>query len=129
MTMSVAVTEGIRVEVTPFYVSERSSPEKGYFFFAYRVVIANEGDAPARLVARHWIITDGHGRTEHVQGPGVVGETPRLEPGQRHEYTSFCPLNTPQGSMRGTYQMVRDDGARFDARVEVFSLMASHLLN
>lgn len=127
--MSVAVTEGIRVEVQPRYIPERSAPDQGHWFFAYRVVIANEGDQPAQLVSRHWIITDGTGRVEHVRGPGVVGETPRLEPGERFEYTSLCPLPTPNGSMRGTYQMVRDDGRSFDAEIEVFSLMAAPLLN
>jgi len=127
--MSCAVTEGIRVEVRPFYVPERSSPEQRHYFFAYQVTIQNEGDAPARLVSRHWIIKDAHGRTEHVRGPGVVGETPRLEPGQGFEYTSFCPLPTESGSMQGTFQMVRDDGSEFDARVAVFTLMADNLLN
>lgn len=127
--MSVAVTEGIKIVVEPRYIPERSAPDQGYWFFAYRVVIENEGERPAQLVSRHWVITDGTGRVEHVRGPGVVGETPRLEPGEQFEYTSFCPLPTPNGSMRGTYQMVRDDGRSFDAEIEVFSLMASPLLN
>lgn len=127
--MSVAVTEGIRIEVEPRYVPERSSPAQECWFFAYRVRITNEGQEPAQLVSRHWIITDGGGRVEHVRGPGVVGETPRLEPGQTFEYTSFCPLPTPSGSMRGSYQMIRDDGRSFEAGIEVFTLMAPPLLN
>lgn len=127
--MSVTVTEGIRVEVEARYIPERSAPEQAHYFFAYRVRIKNEGPAPAQLVTRHWIITDGTGRVEHVRGPGVVGETPRLEPGESFEYTSFCPLPTSSGSMRGSYQMVRDDGRQFDAAIEVFSLMAPALLN
>jgi ApaG protein len=127
--MSDEVTEGIRVTVRAFYVAERSSPDQDHYFFAYTVRIANEGAAPAQLVSRHWIITDAQGRTEHVKGPGVVGETPRLEPGEAFEYTSYCPLTTPSGAMRGTYQMVRDDGSTFDARIGVFTLMAAPLLN
>ena len=127
--MSNVLTQGIRVSVESIYVPARSQPEHGQYIFAYKVRIANEGDTPAQLISRHWIIQDAHGRTEHVRGPGVVGAQPRLEPGQSHEYTSFCPLRTPSGSMRGTYQMVRDDGSEFDAVVGVFSLMAPQLLN
>ena len=127
--MSNVLTQGIRVSVESIYVPARSQPERGQYIFAYKVRIANEGDTPAQLISRHWIIQDAHGRTEHVRGPGVVGAQPRLEPGQSHEYTSFCPLRTPSGSMRGTYQMVRDDGSEFDAVVGVFSLMAPQLLN
>lgn len=127
--MSDEVTEGVRVQVRAFYVPERSSPDQDHYFFAYTVRIANEGDEPAQLVSRHWIITDARGRVEHVRGPGVIGETPRLEPGQAFEYTSYCPLTTPSGAMRGTYQMVRDDGRSFDARIGVFTLMATHMLN
>lgn len=127
--MSDEVTEGIRVQVRAFYVPERSSPDQDHYFFAYTVRVQNEGTEPARLVSRHWIITDASGRVEHVRGPGVVGETPRLEPGEAFEYTSYCPLPTPSGAMRGTYQMVRDDGRTFDARIGVFTLMATHMLN
>ncbi|MCA8924433.1 MAG: Co2+/Mg2+ efflux protein ApaG [Planctomycetes bacterium] len=127
--MSEAETEGVVVRVAAQYVPERSNPSQPLYFFAYRVTIENRGEAPAQLLSRHWIIRDGHGREEHVRGPGVVGETPRLSPGQHFEYTSFCPLPTPGGSMSGTYRMRRDDGAEFDARVAPFSLMADHLLN
>ena len=128
-TRSAAVTEGIRVEVESFFVPERSEPAKSAYFFAYRVRIANEGTHPARLVSRHWVISDGNGREEHVRGPGVVGEQPRLEPGEAFEYTSFCPLPTPVGGMHGTYQMVRDDGAGFDAEIAPFTLAVPHALN
>jgi ApaG protein len=121
---STAVTEGIRVTMTPHYVPSRSDPDERQYFFAYTVVIANEGDAAARLVSRHWIISDGHGSIEEVQGPGVVGQTPRLEPGETFEYTSACPLPTPRGTMHGTYQMVRDDGRRFDAEIAPCLLVA-----
>ena len=127
--MTEAVTEGIRVSVQPVYLAEQSDPDQERCMFAYQVRITNEGDAPAKLVSRHWIITDGLGRTEHVRGPGVVGYTPRLEPGQGFEYTSYCPLSTPTGWMHGTYQMVRDDGQAFDAKVEVFEFFAPRALN
>ena len=127
--MTDEVTEGIRVSVRAVYVPDKSSPDQDHYFFAYTVRIANEGKAPAQLVSRHWIITDARGRTEHVEGPGVVGETPRLEPGEAFEYTSYCPLGTSSGAMRGTYQMVRDDGSKFDAKIAVFTLMATHMLN
>ena len=127
--MSDEITEGVRVSVRAFYVPERSSPDQEHFFFAYTVRIQNEGKEPAQLVSRHWIITDARGHVEHVKGPGVVGETPRLEPGEAFEYTSYCPLTTSSGSMKGSYQMVRDDGRGFDARIGVFTLMATHMLN
>lgn len=115
--MSTAVTEGIRVTMTPHYVPSRSNPDAHQYFFAYTVVIRNEGDAPARLVTRHWIITDGRGSIQEVKGPGVIGQTPRLAPGESFEYTSACPLPTPRGTMHGSYRMVRDDGSHFDAEV------------
>ena len=127
--MSNIVTQGIRISVQSRYMTAESQPERGQFLFAYTVRITNEGDTPAQLISRHWIIQDAHGRSEHVRGPGVVGAQPRLEPGQSHEYTSFCPIGTPSGSMQGTYQMVRDDGDSFDAVVGMFSLMAPQLLN
>ena len=101
-------------------MTERDEP--GRWFFAYDVRIANEGATPARLVSRHWIITDSTGREEHVRGPGVVGQQPVIAPGKSHQYTSFCPLPSPLGSMRGSYQMVRDDGTAFDARIAPFEL-------
>lgn len=129
MGRSAAVTEDIRVEVESFYVPERSAPQRDLYFFAYEVRITNQGHQPARLVSRHWCITDGRGRVEHVRGPGVVGEQPRLDPGQTFEYTSGCPLPTPLGSMLGSYQMVRDDGAAFEAEVALFTLEMPHSLN
>ena len=119
---SEALTQGIRVEVQSAFVPERSDPDDGQWFFAYRVRITNEGHAPAQLVSRHWVIIDGHGRIEEVRGPGVVGEQPLLHPGEAFEYTSACPLRTPSGSMHGTYQMVTIDGERFDAEIAPFAL-------
>jgi ApaG protein len=119
---SEAVTRGIRVEVQSVLVPERSDPDDAQWFFAYRVRITNEGEEPAQLVSRHWVIIDGHGRIEEVRGPGVVGEQPTLGPGDAFEYTSACPLRTPHGSMHGTYQMVRPGGERFDAEIAPFAL-------
>lgn len=127
--MSSAVTEGIRVEVKSEYRADRSEPQRRRWLFAYTVTITNEGASPAQLMTRHWIILDGNGQREDVRGDGVVGHQPRLEPGQSFEYTSFCVLQTSHGSMRGTYQMVRDDGAGFDARIEPFALVVPELVN
>lgn len=128
-TPSEATTEGIRVTVKPRYVDERSKPVDNEYFFAYEVTIANVGSSPAKLVSRHWIITDGKGTEQHVRGPGVVGNQPHLAPGEAFRYESFCPLETPEGSMCGTFQMVRDDGSEFDAEVATFALSAPRLLN
>lgn len=120
--MASEVTNGIQIKVFPEYLPHQSVPIKGRYVFSYRVQISNVGDLPAQLTTRHWIITHGSGRVEEVQGKGVVGETPRLEPGQAFEYTSGCVLETPRGSMHGTYQMKRDDGKNFDAVIPVFVL-------
>ena len=120
--MSTAVTDGIRVTVRSLYMPEQSEPERRRYVFAYVVVIANEGDRAARLETRHWIITDAIGEIVEVKGPGVVGETPRIPPGGSHQYESFCVLKTPRGTMHGSYQMVRDDGSRFDAEIAPFVL-------
>jgi ApaG protein len=129
MSRSETVTDGIRVRVQSFYVPERSAPQRNLYCFAYQIRISNEGSEPARLVSRHWVITDGLGNIEEVRGPGVVGETPRLEQGEAYQYTSACPLPTPLGSMRGEYQMVRDDGRRFEAEIALFALELPHTLN
>jgi ApaG protein len=120
--MSDAVTQGIRVGAAAFYLPDESEPDDRKYLFGYTIVIANVGEAPAQLISRHWVIIDAQGRREEVRGPGVVGETPRLEPGQAFKYQSHCPLKTPWGTMEGTYQMRRDDGEMFDARIERFYL-------
>ena len=122
MASSEAVTKGIRVRVTTQYDPSRSMPQLNRWFFLYTVRISNEGSETAQLLSRHWIITDATGHVEEVKGPGVVGEQPVLSPGQSFEYTSGCPLPTPFGSMRGTYQMVTTGGERFDADVAEFTL-------
>lgn len=120
--MSDTTTNGIRVQVASFYVEERSDPDNGHYFFAYRVKISNVGSETAQLVSREWIITDADGNGEKVEGPGVVGAQPVLAPGESFEYTSFCPLPTPVGSMHGSYWMVRPGGEGFEARIAPFSL-------
>ena len=127
--MSDQVTRGIRVRVQSRYVPERSAPEQGEYFFAYTVRIANEGEETAQLMSRRWVITNGEGRVDVVEGPGVVGEQPVLVPGASFEYTSFCPLPTPFGSMEGTYRMVTPGGARFEAVIAAFTLAVPNALN
>lgn len=127
--MSTAVTEGIRVSVEPAFRPDRSDPAASRYLFTYSITIRNEGSAPAQLVSRHWIIVDASGEREEVIGDGVVGHQPRLGPGEEFQYTSFCILRTPHGSMEGTYRMVRDDGAAFDARIPAFALVVPGTLN
>jgi len=110
-------------------IPERSSVSGRQYAFAYTVTIANQGDATARLESRHWIITDAGGHVEEVRGPGVVGVQPRLRPGESFEYTSWCVLATPSGEMRGTYQMVTDAGAQFDAAIAPFHLGLPQSMN
>jgi len=117
-----ATTRGVDVRVKAKYVPEQSEPQLGRWFFAYRILIANTGDETVQLISRHWIITDANGKVEEVRGPGVVGKQPVLEPGESFEYTSFCPLSTPFGTMEGTFQMVTSDGEQFDATVAQFTL-------
>jgi ApaG protein len=117
-----ALTRDIRVRVEPQYLEDQSSPDESYYFWAYTVHIDNEGDSPVQLKSRHWRITDADGRTEEVRGPGVVGQTPRIGPGQSFSYTSGCPLRTPSGIMLGTYQMIDEDGRSFEVAIPAFSL-------
>jgi ApaG protein len=127
--MSDTTTRGIRIQVQSFYDGERSSPEESYYFFAYQVRISNVGSETAQLVSREWLITDGNGETQRVQGAGVVGEQPVLAPGEEFEYTSFCPLPTPVGAMQGAYLMILQDGESFEARIAPFSLAMPHAVN
>ncbi len=117
-----AVTRKIEVTVTPRFVSERSSPSNGYYFWAYTIDIANTGPETVQLKTRHWRITDALGRLQEVKGPGVVGEEPTLKPGENFEYTSGVPLPTPSGFMAGTYGMVTKAGEHFDIEIPAFSL-------
>jgi ApaG protein len=122
MFTSEAVTRGIRVHVTSQYSPERSQPSKNQWFFLYTIEISNEGTDTVQLLTRRWIITDGSGQVEEVQGPGVVGQQPVLAPGEAFEYTSGCPLTTPFGMMQGTYQMVNQHGEQFDVEIAPFQL-------
>ena len=121
-----AITQGVRVTVEPHYMADRSDPEEGRYFWAYAVEITNLGSLAVQLISRHWRITDGNGRTEHVRGPGVVGEMPVIGPGGNFSYTSGCPLPTPSGIMAGTYHMQVIGGASFEAAIPAFSLDSDH---
>jgi ApaG protein len=122
-------TRGIRIEVESMYVEERSDPQESYFFFAYHVVISNVSSEAAQLVSREWVITDSDGNVERVQGAGVVGETPLLQPGMKFEYTSFCPLRTSMGSMQGGYIMRLSNGETFRAEIAPFTLAVPGVVN
>lgn len=117
-----AVTRQIVVTVQPNYMPERSSTDKGQYFWSYTIVIVNAGPETVQLKTRHWVITDGNGRRQEVRGEGVVGEQPVLGPGERFEYTSGVPLPTPSGFMSGQYEMVSESGDRFDIDIPLFSL-------
>ena len=116
------VTRNIEVQVKPRFMSERSSPENGHYFWAYTIEITNHGSDTVQLKTRHWKITDANGRLQEVRGAGVVGETPVLKPGESFEYTSGVPLPTPSGFMAGTYGMVTPTGEGFDIEIPAFSL-------
>lgn len=121
------VTRGIRVSVRPFFLEDQSEPEQRQFVWAYRIRIENQGTDDVRLLRRTWHITDSRGRTQHVEGSGVVGEQPHLQPGETFEYTSGTPLETPSGFMTGAYHMVvPKTGESFDVQIPTFSLDSPH---
>ena len=117
------------VKVKTAYIPEQSDPESERYVFAYTVTIRNEGSLPAKLLTRHWIITNADGKTQEVRGDGVVGEQPYLRPGEGFEYTSGTMLETPVGSMQGSYQMVAEDGTRFEAPIPEFTLSVPRVLH
>jgi ApaG protein len=119
----------IRVEVETSYLEQQSEPGEHRYVFAYTITIRNEGAVPAKLLTRHWIITDANGQRQEVRGPGVVGEQPHLRPGQGFRYSSAAALETPVGSMQGSYQMLADDGAHFDAPIAAFRLAIPGMLH
>jgi len=123
------ITKGIRITVDPEYIPGELVPTNGKYLFSYRVRIVNEGDLPAQLISRHWIIINSEGKTENVQGEGVVGRQPKLNPGEEFKYTSYCPLDTPWGTMEGTFQMLRNDGTEFNAIIERFYLVSPEAAN
>jgi ApaG protein len=121
MTMSPA-RHSISVDVDARYLEQQSSPRESRFVFAYTITIRNDGEVPARLLKRHWVITDANGKVQEVRGEGVVGEQPYLKPGQGFRYTSGAILETPVGAMEGSYEMLADDGVSFDAPIAAFTL-------
>jgi ApaG protein len=121
-----AVTRGIRVRVTPQYLEDESAPDERRYLWAYTIEISNEGSDVVQLRSRHWRITDADGRTEEVRGPGVVGQTPVIQPGTSFRYTSGCPLTTPSGIMVGSYQMTTEGGELFNVAIPAFSLDSPH---
>lgn len=129
MSSSQAVTRGVRVEVQARFSASHSDPKKREWFFLYTIQIKNEARETVQLVNRHWVITDAHGHVDEVRGPGVVGKQPVLKTGESFEYTSGCPLKTPFGSMRGSYEMVTDAGEHFDASVAPFALREDEAFN
>jgi len=112
----------INVSVETTYLPQESSPERDRYVFAYTVTISNDGNSPAQLISRHWIITDSNNKVQEVRGDGVIGEQPYLKPGTAFRYTSGTVLETPYGTMEGSYQMVDDEGKAFDAPIPVFGL-------
>src|ERR1700728_1874949 len=121
-TPYMANTREIAVSVEPTYLETRSSPDSSQYFWAYRVIIENQGRETVQLLSRHWMITNARGELTEVKGPGVIGKQPFLKPGESHAYTSGTPLNTPSGMMGGSYEMESDSGERFNVEIPTFSL-------
>ena len=126
---SEAVTAGVRVNVESMYLRRHSKPDENHYIFIYVVKISNESEKTVQLLDRHWVITDAYGQAEEIQGPGVIGETPRLAPGQSHTYHSFCPLPTSFGTMGGHYGMMDSIGDRFKVEVGLFNLIVPEAVN
>jgi ApaG protein len=127
--MTTTDSNRIRVDVSTNYVEDQSNPVEGRFVLSYTITIRNEGTKPARLVTRHWLITDANGKVQEVVGDGVVGEQPHLQPGQGFRYSSGAILETPVGAMQGKYHMVADDGEQFDAPIAPFRLAMPGVLH
>ena len=119
----------IDIDVKPVYIAEQSDPLNNHFVFSYTVTIHNSGSFPARLLSRHWIIIDGDGQVQEVKGEGVIGEQPHLQPGEGFKYTSGTFMNTPFGTMHGSYQMISDSGEKFNAEIPSFQLIAPNTLH
>lgn len=124
-------TDKYRIEVLPLpqYIPEQSDPDNQRYVFAYTITITNTGSLPAQLVSRHWIITDGNNEVQEVRGLGVIGKQPLLQPGESYQYTSGSALATPIGTMKGTYQMVGEDGTQFEATIPEFVLASPRALH
>jgi len=119
----------IEIDTVSNYLESQSAPEAARYIFAYTVTIVNAGTVPAKLLSRHWVITDSNGKIQEVRGEGVVGEQPHLAPGEYFRYTSAAMIETPVGTMRGEYQMISDDGAHFDAEIAPFVLAVPRVLH
>ena len=127
--MSISKTYQITVTAVPQYVADQSDPDAERYVFAYTITLENTGTVAAQLISRHWLITDGNSNVQEVRGLGVIGEQPLLRPGEKYEYTSGCQLDTPVGVMRGTYQMVAEDGTAFEAEIPAFTLSIPRVLH
>jgi ApaG protein len=127
--MDVIKAHKIAVKVATAFIESQSDTEQDRYFFAYTVTIQNKGEVPAKLLSRHWIITDSNGKVQEVRGAGVVGEQPYLRPGEGFQYTSGTMLETPVGTMRGSYQMIADDGTEFNAEIKPFTLAVPRVLH
>lgn len=119
----------IDIKVLPAYIADQSDPANNHYVFSYTVTIRNNGSVPAKLLARHWVITDGDGLVQEVKGDGVIGNQPHLQPGEDYQYTSGTFMNTPFGVMYGSYQMISDSGEQFDAEIPSFQLSVPNTLH
>jgi ApaG protein len=129
MSTQKTFSQNFKVQVQVTYHENESQPQLGYHFFSYKIIISNEGSIPAQLLSRHWIITDAFGQIEEVKGAGVVGMQPKIGPGKSFEYESGCPLATSSGSMKGSYQLVADDGSTFEVEIPEFYLISPTALH
>ncbi|MCK5360446.1 MAG: Co2+/Mg2+ efflux protein ApaG [Gammaproteobacteria bacterium] len=129
MTQGTTMTQQINVDVDTLYIESESSPVNSQYVFAYTITITNTGTEAAKLMTRHWVITDANGHIEEVRGDGVVGEQPHLKPGEGFQYTSGAVLKTPIGTMSGSYQMVTESGNNFDAEIPEFILSSPRTLH
>ena len=127
--MAISKTYQITVTASPQYVPDQSDPDAERYVFAYTITLENTGTVTAQLISRHWLITDGNSNVQEVRGLGVIGEQPLLRPGEKYEYTSGCQLDTPVGVMRGTYQMMAEDGTAFEAEIPAFTLAIPRVLH
>ena len=128
-TTSAAVTSSVRVQVESRYHADYSAPARKEWFFSYTIRITNHRSEQVQLISRHWIITDETGHVEEVRGPGVVGKQPILKPGQSFQYSSFVTLAAPNGAMRGTYQMITEDGTPFEIEIAPFALREPYTIH
>ncbi len=129
MSVQQSIQPSFEIQAKVVYVENQSRPQQGYYFFAYKILITNKGNASAQLMNRHWIITNAFGHTEEVRGPGVIGLQPHIQPGQTFEYESACPLNTSTGSMKGVYSFIDKEGSEFQVEIPEFFLVEPHSLH